>query len=58
VHVRPPGQDGWRLLVDQPAPEASTQLHSMDEERWSVAAIATAIGRTPRYVQQRIAIVR
>lgn len=31
VHVRSPGQEGWRLLLELAAPEASVQLNSIDD---------------------------
>ncbi len=51
VHVRPPGQDGWRLLVDQPAPEVSTHLHSMDDSGHMV--VTTLDGPQQRRVLRR-----
>jgi ParB/RepB/Spo0J family partition protein len=37
--------------------EAFKALHDLDGKRWSTAAIAARIGKTQRYVQQRLSLV-
>lgn len=48
------------LQREQVAPmeeaEAFAQLHGIDPKRWSTANIATAIGKTARFVQMRLAL--
>lgn len=38
--------------------QAFAELHDQDKARWSTANIAAACGKTQRFVQQRIALVR
>lgn len=38
--------------------EAFAALHALDKDAWSTAAIAKRIGKTQRYVQQRLALIQ